>query len=241
MPNGGVIRIGCENVEVTPETVLKIPPGPYVVATVHDRGCGIPTELMDRIFEPYFTTKDQGSGLGLATCYTAVHRHGGTITVRSKVNVGTEFQIYLPASGKAAEPVNVEAPRVIPGDGSVLVVDDQDGVREVAMQIPAKTGLRPHSGNRRRRSLAPLHEAHAQRRTGRRRPHGPNLARWNERRRDLARNPPARPQRAFHRHQRIFWRRFGERIARTRLQSGFCRNRFTAEALSAALQAALTA
>ncbi len=140
MPAGGVIQIGCENIDVTPDMGLKVKPGPYVVATVRDRGTGIPEDQLSKIFEPYFTTKPEGSGLGLATCYSAVQKHEGTITVRSKVNVGTEFNIYLPAVSATSEPSSIEPPRIIPGDGSILVVDDQDGVREVAVQILERLG-----------------------------------------------------------------------------------------------------
>ncbi|MEM1297602.1 MAG: ATP-binding protein, partial [Verrucomicrobiota bacterium] len=140
MPAGGIIQIGCENVQVTPEMGLKIQPGPYVVATVRDRGTGIPEDQLSKIFEPYYTTKPEGSGLGLATCYSAVQKHEGTITVRSKIDVGTEFNIYLPAVSADVEPPVIEPPRIIPGDGSILVVDDQDGVRAVAVQILEKLG-----------------------------------------------------------------------------------------------------
>ncbi len=136
MPQGGIITLSCDNEEIGPDHGLDLEPGNYVVTTIRDRGCGIPEENLAKIFEPYFSTKDNGTGLGLATCYTAVTRHHGTMTVRSKVNVGTEFKIYLPASEKIA-PGNWTGPVQLPrkGEGSILVVDDQDGVRSVAVKI----------------------------------------------------------------------------------------------------------
>jgi len=136
MPHGGVITLSCDNEEIGPDCKLELPPGNYVVTTIRDRGCGIPEDNLVKIFQPYFSTKDNGTGLGLATCYTAVTRHHGTMTVRSKINVGTEFKIYLPAS-EAIAPGNWTGPVKVPakGEGSVLVVDDQEGVRAVAVKI----------------------------------------------------------------------------------------------------------
>ncbi|MGD0511260.1 MAG: ATP-binding protein, partial [Candidatus Micrarchaeaceae archaeon] len=75
-----------------------LPPGAYVKIIVEDHGCGIPQENFGRIFDPYFTTKSQGSGLGLASVYSIVKRHGGTVAVASSVGVGSSFTIYIPAS-----------------------------------------------------------------------------------------------------------------------------------------------
>lgn len=136
MPKGGVVRVSCENTLVDEQSGLGLEPGPYIVISVRDRGCGIAEENLSRVFEPFFTTKTSGTGMGLATCLLVVHRHSGTITVTSKVNVGTEFKVFLPASG--LRPQSQEAfdgSEVVAGDGSVLVVDDQDGVRHVAVSI----------------------------------------------------------------------------------------------------------
>jgi len=95
---GGVIQATAENKGVTEEDGLKVASGKFIVLTVRDRGCGIPEANLSRIFDPFFTTKKQGSGLGLATSYSLVQKHRGTILVRSKRDVGTEFNIYLPAT-----------------------------------------------------------------------------------------------------------------------------------------------
>ncbi len=136
MPKGGVVRVLCENVLVHEESGLNLESGPYVSIAVRDRGCGIAEENLPRVFEPFFTTKSTGTGMGLATCLLVTNRHKGTITVTSKLNVGTEFKVYLPASGLRPQSQETFDPgEVVAGDGTVLVVDDQDGVRHVAVSI----------------------------------------------------------------------------------------------------------
>jgi len=128
MPEGGVVQVNCENVRMEEESALSLPPGPYVVTSVRDHGCGIPEERLERIFDPYFTTKTDGTGIGLATCQLAVQRHDGLITVRSREGVGTEFRVYLPATGEPVEasrrPETETAPPAACRDGGILVVDD---------------------------------------------------------------------------------------------------------------------
>ena len=136
MPNGGVVRVLCENVLVNDDSGLNLEAGPYITVAIRDRGCGIADENLPRVFEPFFTTKSSGTGMGLATCLLVTNRHQGTITVTSKVNVGTEFKVYLPASGlRPQSQETYDAGEFFPGDGAVLVVDDQDGVRHVAVSI----------------------------------------------------------------------------------------------------------
>ncbi len=143
MDQGGVIQASVENILVDESMNLGLRPGPYVVLSVRDRGCGIAEENLEKIFEPYFTTKEDGTGLGLATCRTIVQRHGGSITVHSKVNVGTVFRVYLPAC-PVDEQFRQEPPKsdpsVIGGDGCILVVDDQDSVRLAAERMLEKLG-----------------------------------------------------------------------------------------------------
>lgn len=138
MPGGGMIQVSCENTDVAENSALPLKPGPYVVTSVRDHGCGIPEDRLSRIFEPYFTTKPNGNGIGLATCQLAVRRHDGLITVRSKVGVGTEFRVYLPATGEVvdAPPApkagsEVQAAR----EGCILVVDDHEEIRIMTVKI----------------------------------------------------------------------------------------------------------
>lgn len=153
MPDGGVVQASLENVELGADSVEGLKPGRYVVATIRDRGCGISPENLEKIFEPYFTTKTTGSGIGLATCRTIVQRYGGTITVESNVNAGTEFCVYLPAcrvekgstgaaTAQSLEKGSAASGEVISGQGCVLVVDDQDSVRQAAQRLLEKLGYR---------------------------------------------------------------------------------------------------
>ena len=142
MPGGGRLSIVTENFS-TPVSVRweteEMPPGEYVVVEVVDTGIGIPRENLQRIFEPFFSTKEVGSGtgLGLSTVYGIVRQTGGFIFVDSAPGSGAKFQIYLPrhdaaAAGSEAAPA-VEAkekgPADLTGIGTVLLVEDEDAVR----------------------------------------------------------------------------------------------------------------
>jgi two-component system cell cycle sensor histidine kinase/response regulator CckA len=139
MPYGGLIEVACENVQVEPDSGLPLAPGLYVKISLTDEGVGIPDEFITKIFDPYFTTKKKGSGLGLATAYSIVKNHGGHIDVESEVKAGTTFRIYLPAS---AETVLEEggARHVIEGRGRVLVMDDEEIVRYVTTNMLRQLG-----------------------------------------------------------------------------------------------------
>lgn len=135
MPDGGAIRITCRNVGV-PEGILPLKKGDYVRVSVEDRGTGIAKEHLPKIFDPYFTTKPKGSGLGLATSYSIIKNHDGYITVESEPGVGTTFHFYLPASdtrGRAA-PARVDA-QPSAGGGRILVMDDEEIVRDVVADM----------------------------------------------------------------------------------------------------------
>ena len=96
MPEGGVLHIHASNTLVDLNQGLPIKAGRYVKVSIEDQGKGIPQEHLPKIFDPYFTTKQKGSGLGLATTYSIVNRHGGHITVTSELWVGTTFTFFLP-------------------------------------------------------------------------------------------------------------------------------------------------
>ncbi len=139
MPDGGIISVTARNMEVDGCDFLPLDPGRYICISIRDQGVGIPKENLSRIFDPYFTTKQQGSGLGLATVYSIVKNHQGHLAVESEEGVGTVFHLYLPASAKEIEPV--------PGDyrdqasdesscsGRILVMDDEEIIREIAREI----------------------------------------------------------------------------------------------------------
>jgi PAS domain S-box-containing protein len=143
MPEGGTIHLAAGNADLGPENPFGVPAGRYTVASVKDRGCGIPPENLEHIFEPDFTTKIEGSGVGLASCRALVEQHGGHIRVASKLGVGTEFLVFLPSTeasadhhpvwNRTAEPASARRPSVEQApayaSGRVLVVDDEPGVR----------------------------------------------------------------------------------------------------------------
>ncbi|MCL6621789.1 MAG: PAS domain S-box protein [Syntrophobacterales bacterium] len=141
MPRGGTIWVTGENVRLGPDSPLPLPQGPYIKISVKDQGVGIPEAYLAKIFDPFFSTKQKGSGLGLATAYSIIKNHGGYMTVTSQVGQGTVFHIYLPASAREAPPPRPRAPaEPVPGRGRVLVMDDDEMVRSVAGKILAHLG-----------------------------------------------------------------------------------------------------
>ena len=152
MNNAGIIKLRAENVWVSSDTDVNAPEGQYVKITVADRGCGIPPENLPNIFNAFFTTKREGTGLGLLVTLAIVRSHGGDITVRSQVNVGTEVSVYLPADKwPEIEPQSAEEQDCSNGirlpkyretvTGKVLVIDDQPGVRSVACALIQSLGF----------------------------------------------------------------------------------------------------
>lgn len=110
---------------------VSLSAGNYVKVSIQDRGIGIPAGYLPKIFDPYFTTKQKGSGLGLATAYSIVKNHNGHILVESKLGEGTTFHIYLPASDQKKLPQPEEDRKLLAGKGRILVMDDEELVREV--------------------------------------------------------------------------------------------------------------
>ena len=134
MPNGGTLRVSCDNFSYDSTAVPGIPdllPGDYIRIAIRDEGVGIAEETLKRIFDPYFTTKPKGNGLGLATTYSIIKNHNGLICVDSKVHYGSTFTLYLPALRHHELPA--EPPRqlneVISGTGRILIVDDEEAIR----------------------------------------------------------------------------------------------------------------
>ncbi|HEY6897071.1 MAG TPA: PAS domain S-box protein [Rhodocyclaceae bacterium] len=148
MPGGGRLSIATRNVpsaEIASQAIPDLTPGDYVLLTIGDTGCGIAKDLVDRIFEPFFSTKarGKGTGLGLSMVYGAIQRAGGAIRVESEPGQGTRFLIYLPRLIGAAEvkPQDDEA-AMVGGNESILVVDDEPMLREVAQSMLKDLGYR---------------------------------------------------------------------------------------------------
>jgi signal transduction histidine kinase/CheY-like chemotaxis protein len=140
MPLGGVIHVQAENVTMTASDGLPIRDGKYVRVSVTDYGVGIPQEILPRIFDPYFTTKQKGSGLGLTTAYSIVKNHDGLITVESRPGVATTFHVYLPASEKEEEPRQDSEEQLIRGKGRILLMDDEETIRDLAAEMLSLMG-----------------------------------------------------------------------------------------------------
>ncbi len=103
MPDGGLVSVQVENCVVGPEDKLPLQQGRYLRISIRDQGPGIASDDLPRIFDPYFTTRQEGSGLGLATAYSIISKHNGYLEVDTTLGVGTVFHMYLPASGQEAD------------------------------------------------------------------------------------------------------------------------------------------
>jgi two-component system, cell cycle sensor histidine kinase and response regulator CckA len=142
MQQAGTVKISADNVELPERSHAALPQGGrFVRIQIADSGVGIPAQHLAKLFDPYFTTKHKGSGLGLATSYSIVKRHEGAIVVSSDSGSGTVFCIYLPANApqEAARAERKESPAVpvvvSPKGGLVLVMDDEEMVRNVAVKM----------------------------------------------------------------------------------------------------------
>jgi signal transduction histidine kinase len=140
MPGGGTVQVRAENVMLAAGVPFPLPEGQYVKITVQDSGCGISKEVLANIFDPYFTTKPEGSGLGLTTAYAIVLKHEGYITIASEVGVGTTVVIYLPASQKAVVSAQPHSPILLSGSGKILAMDDEEMIRNVLRQLLESLG-----------------------------------------------------------------------------------------------------
>ena len=132
MPNGGKILITCGNHSNDRYQIVSLPRGEYVKISIKDNGIGIPKNYIGNIFDPYFSTKQQGSGLGLSLSYSIVAKHGGRIFAESRQGEGTIFTFYLPALGQKEQIGETLAPRKKDNvQYRILVMDDEEIVRDV--------------------------------------------------------------------------------------------------------------
>ena len=143
MPKGGLIEVSAENVKIDAQAGLSLESGNYVKISIQDQGIGIPEENLAKIFDPFFSTKSKGTGLGLTTVYSIVKKHNGHITVSSQIGTGTAFNIYLPTINKetlpkkdAKEKPKEELPKPARADKcKILVMDDESNVLETLEAI----------------------------------------------------------------------------------------------------------
>jgi two-component system cell cycle sensor histidine kinase/response regulator CckA len=170
MADGGALTIRTANVTVAEDKMHKgeiMPKGMYVVVEVEDSGCGIPQEILDRIFDPFFSTKEvgAGTGLGLSTVYGIVKQTGGFIFVDSVVGRGTIFSLFLPHFAGGAEsgiPIGeIEAPvqKDLSGIGNVLLVEDEEAVRAFGSRALRNKGYNVLEANSGEQALEVLRDS----------------------------------------------------------------------------------
>ena len=141
MPQGGTITLRAANVTLADSAVGNLPKGDYIRLSVGDTGVGIASDHLTKIFDPYFTTKQTGSGLGLATVYSIIRKHQGHIEVESQLGVGTTFHLWLPAAPHAKEDSAEAAPAVVKLQGRILFMDDEEPIRDMAGMFMERLGL----------------------------------------------------------------------------------------------------
>ena len=142
MPDGGTINVTCENITLTAPVSLPLPAGQYVKISITDTGCGIDEESLARIFDPYFSTKEVGQGLGLAVVRSIIQKHGGCIMADSEKGSGTTFTIYLPASDSERKKVEDLFITAEPATktGRIMIMDDDEMVRDIVDKILGRFG-----------------------------------------------------------------------------------------------------
>jgi len=138
MPEGGTLTVTARNETLTDENPMNLPRGSYVRLSFADQGIGIQEDSLKRIFDPYFTTKSSGKGLGLASAHSIVKRHGGHIGVSSETGKGTIFTIHLPSTSESYLPYQNDSVAHTDADhsgGSILVMDDEKVIRDMITEL----------------------------------------------------------------------------------------------------------
>ncbi|MEQ8763081.1 MAG: ATP-binding protein [Planctomycetota bacterium] len=147
MPRGGTLSLTAHALHLNERDCRSRPglqPGEYILIRVSDTGVGMSPETLAHLFDPFFTTKErgQGTGLGCTIAYQIVRAHGGALEVRSAPQRGTTFDIYLPASRRRVRPTPHETTELARGQETILVVDDEEIIRQLAQEILQKIGYR---------------------------------------------------------------------------------------------------
>lgn len=160
MPRGGTIIISAENFELdSTRAAVDLPSGPYVMVRVQDQGTGIAPSDLTRIFDPYFSTKPEGHGLGLTTTHSIIRKHGGFITVESELAKGTTFTFYLPAVSELGDQPPASESRLMTGSGRILVVDDEEIIRECLGALLEELGYKAEFASNGAEAVSIYHNA----------------------------------------------------------------------------------
>jgi CheY-like chemotaxis protein len=140
MPEGGVIRIKAKNMYIKALSESPLKKGKYVLISIEDQGGGIPEKYLLKIFDPFYTTKQKNTGLGLSSSYSVIKNHGGHISVSSQLGIGTTFHIYLPAFLEHISSSKTALKTYPFGRGKILVMDDEEIVRLVVGKLLSQCG-----------------------------------------------------------------------------------------------------
>jgi PAS domain S-box-containing protein len=154
MPDGGTIIIQAENKTINGKNMLSLKDGKYVWITIKDQGGGIPKKHIGKIFDPYFSTKQEGSGLGLAASFSIVKKHDGHISAESEPGEGTTFHIYLPASEKVSPVKKRAKEKLLQSGEKILIMDDDQAVLEIATQMLNMMGFKTETATNGQEAVA---------------------------------------------------------------------------------------
>ncbi|MCD4847735.1 MAG: PAS domain S-box protein [Candidatus Aegiribacteria sp.] len=140
MPEGGRIFISAENTDISDNSIIPLQKDSYIKIQIEDEGIGIPEEQLTIIFDPFFSTKQLGTGLGLSTAYSIIHKHHGHILVESGINSGSKFIIYLPSVSDIMEEKQMEIDFLTVAEGKILIMDDKEIIRDTVKAILNRLG-----------------------------------------------------------------------------------------------------
>jgi PAS domain S-box-containing protein len=137
MPNGGCLDISAENVQIDEKDGLPMERGRYIKVSIADHGPGVPIDVVQKIFDPYFTTKTSSTGLGLAISYSIIRKHGGLLQLENNSPAGATFVFYLPAATAKVvhDPLHASEATAHFNEKRILVMDDESGIRELTSQL----------------------------------------------------------------------------------------------------------
>jgi PAS domain S-box-containing protein len=145
MPEGGELSLTARNARNVPQQLSS---GLYIELNVTDSGCGIPDHYKSKIFDPFFTTKDKGNGLGLATVFSIIESHDGTIEMESNEGWGTSFTIYLPATKLSIKKETEISENKTSGEGHILILDDQEYITEILNGLLGSLGYKTYTATK---------------------------------------------------------------------------------------------